>query len=97
MSALADVGELDFARLELRAAGAYLNRRIAIATVKQEHGLLTADEQDDIIIDVKEWLEQVRVLRQSAEVDLTPSAEPPIVRLRESGHGGVASLLRRSD
>ena len=59
--AVSDVGEPDVARLELRAAGAYLKRRVAIATVKQEHGLLTADEQDDIIIDVKEWLEQVRV------------------------------------
>ena len=44
----------DFAFLELRAARAYLERRIAIARVKEQHGLLTEEEQDDLILEVAE-------------------------------------------
>jgi hypothetical protein len=40
----------DFARLELRAAVAYLRRRIAIALIKKEHGLLAAAEQDELLL-----------------------------------------------
>jgi hypothetical protein len=40
----------DFARLELRAGIAYLRRRIAIALIKTEYGLLTAVEQDELLL-----------------------------------------------
>jgi hypothetical protein len=40
----------DFARLELRAGVAYLRRRIAIARIKTEYGLLTAEEQDELLL-----------------------------------------------
>lgn len=40
----------DFAWLELRARAAYLKRRVAIATVKMEHGLLAAEEQDELLL-----------------------------------------------
>jgi len=37
-------------RLELRAGIAYLRRRIAIAQIKTEYGLLTAEEQDELLL-----------------------------------------------
>jgi hypothetical protein len=40
----------DFAHLELRAGVAYLRRRIAIAQIKTEYGLLTAEEQDELLL-----------------------------------------------
>ena len=40
----------DFARLELRAGIAYLRRRIAIARIKTEYGLLTTEEQDELLL-----------------------------------------------
>ena len=40
----------DFARLELRAGIAYLRQRIAIAQIKTEYGLLTAEEQDELLL-----------------------------------------------
>ena len=51
----------DFAYLELRAARAYLARRIAIALVKQEHGLLTVAERRapagrrELMADIELW------------------------------------------
>jgi hypothetical protein len=40
----------DFARLELRAGVTYLRQRIAIAQIQMEHGLLTAEEQDELLL-----------------------------------------------
>ena len=40
----------DFARLELPAGVAYLRRRIAFARIKTEYGLLTAEEQDELLL-----------------------------------------------
>ena len=54
--------EWDFAYLELRAKRAYLERRIAIAKVKMEHGLLTDWEQDDLALEMAELKEQIRLL-----------------------------------
>ena len=54
----------DFAYLELRAARAYLERRIAIAKVKQEHGLLTDEEQDALILEAAELKADIELWRQ---------------------------------
>jgi hypothetical protein len=54
----------DFAYLELRAARAYLARRIAIATVKQDHGLLTEEEQDALILAAAELKADIELWRQ---------------------------------
>ena len=40
----------DFARLELRAGIAYLRQRITIARIKTEYGLLSAEEQDELLL-----------------------------------------------
>ncbi len=51
----------DFAYLELRAARAYLQRRVEIALVKWEHGLLTADEQDALLLEAAELEESINL------------------------------------
>ena len=40
----------DFARLELRVGIVYLRQRIAIARIKREYGLLSAEEQDELLL-----------------------------------------------
>ena len=56
--------EHDFAYLELRAARAYLERRVAITKVKQEHGLLTEEEQDALILEAAELKADIELWRQ---------------------------------
>jgi hypothetical protein len=56
--------EHDFAWLELRAARAYLERRVQIAMVKTEHGLLTEDEQDALVLEAAELREAIELWRQ---------------------------------
>lgn len=56
--------EHNFAYLELRAARAYLERRIAIAKVKQEHGLLTEEEQDALMLEAAELKADIELWRK---------------------------------
>jgi hypothetical protein len=54
----------EFAFLELRAARAYLLRRCQIAQVKEQHGLLTAEEQDALALKVAELMADIELWRQ---------------------------------
>jgi hypothetical protein len=51
----------DFAYLELRAAWRYLERRIQIAQVKEQHGLLTEEEQDALALEVAELVADIEL------------------------------------
>jgi hypothetical protein len=53
----------DFEYLELRAARSYLQRRVDIALVKWEHGLLTAEEQDALLLEAAELEESIELWR----------------------------------
>jgi hypothetical protein len=51
----------DFAWLELQAKRSYLARRIQIAQVKMEHGLLFDWEQDALALESAELREEIRL------------------------------------
>ena len=53
----------DFEFIDLRAARSYLQRRVDIALVKWEHGLLTAEEQDALILESAELRERIELWR----------------------------------
>ena len=46
-------------RMDLRCRCLALHRRACIATIKWEHGLLTAEEQDDLVLEGKEMLAEI--------------------------------------
>ena len=54
----------DFAWLELRARAGYLERRVAIAQVKMEHGLLTPAEQDELVLAGAELAADIELWRK---------------------------------
>ncbi len=51
-------------RMDLRCRCLALHRRASIAQIKMEYGLLTADEQDDLVLEGKELLAEIDLWRK---------------------------------
>jgi hypothetical protein len=53
--------ERELQRMELRLRCNYMRQRAAIAHVRFEHGLLTAEEQDALVLEVQELLTEIEM------------------------------------